>query len=163
MHVRPVMPQSAYLWWQGPAGCNSQEVKCQTGVGMRAEVRIVINTLFSADWYIHQMQGKMNQSAALPITMPYDKYKTGTRDFIPYSDSKLPDSIDIKEVFDFITSDDPQTKVEMQDGSKMNCLPTKSFKLTVNADDVVKNGVVTPDQRSRITDSMQWKFTGNYM
>jgi len=55
----------------------------------------------------------------------YDKYKTGTRDFIPYSDAKLPDSIELKEVFDFITSDDPQTKVEMQDGSKMNYLPTK--------------------------------------
>jgi hypothetical protein len=33
----------------------------------------------------------------------------------------------------------------------------------VNADDVIKNGVVTPDQKSRITDSMQWKFKGNYL
>jgi hypothetical protein len=131
--------------------------------GIRPDVRIVINTLFSTDWYIHQMQGKMNASAPLPITMPFDKYKTGTRDFIPYNDAKLPDSIELKEVFDFITSDDPQSKVEMQDGSKMNYLPTKNFKLTVNADEVVKNGVITPDQKSRIADSMQWKFTGNYL
>ena len=48
-----------------------------------------INTLFSGDWYIHQMQGKMNQSEPLPITMPYDKYKSGTRDYIPYSDAKF--------------------------------------------------------------------------
>jgi hypothetical protein len=131
--------------------------------GIRPDVRIVINTLFSTDWYIRQMQGKMNQSDALPVTMPYDKYKTGTRDYIPYSDAKLPDSVELKEIFDFITSDDPQAKVEMQDGSKLNYLPTKNFKLTVNADDVLKNGVVTPDQKSRIADSMQWKFSGNYL
>ncbi|MDB5022480.1 MAG: hypothetical protein JWP78_235 [Mucilaginibacter sp.] len=131
--------------------------------GIRPDVRIVINTLFGTDWYIHQMQRSINQSDALPVTMPYDKYKTGTRDYIPYSDAKVPDSIELKEVFDFITSDDPQAKVEMNDGSKLNYLPTKNFKLTVNADAVIKNGVVTPDQKSRITDSMQWKFTGNYL
>jgi hypothetical protein len=131
--------------------------------GIRPDVRLVINTLFGSDWYIHQMQGKMNQSAPLPITMSYDKYKTGTRDYIPYSDSKIPDSVELKEIFDFVTSDNPQTKVEMQDGSKLNYLPTKNFKLTVNADEVVKNGVITPDQKSRIADSMQWKFPGNYL
>ncbi|MGZ3833362.1 MAG: glycosyltransferase family 117 protein [Mucilaginibacter sp.] len=136
---------------------SAQEVE-----GIRPDVRIVINTLFSSDWYIRQMQGKMNQSAPLPITMPYDKYKAGTRDYIPYSDAKLPDSVELKEIFDFITSDDPQTKVSMQDGSALNYLPTKNFKLTVNADEVIKNGVVTPAQRNRIADSMQWKFDGNY-
>lgn len=131
--------------------------------GIRPDVRIVINTLFGTDWYIHQMQGKMNQSAPLPITMPYDKYKAGTRDYIPYSDVRIPDSVELKELFDFITSDDAQTMVEMQNGDKMNYLPTKNFKMTINADEVVKNGVVSPQQRSRITDSMEWKFDGNYL
>jgi hypothetical protein len=131
--------------------------------GIRPDVRIVINTLFSGDWYIRQMQGKMNQSEPLPITMPYDKYKQGTRDYIPYSEAKISDSVELKEIFDFITSDDPQTKVQMQDGSMLNYLPAKNFKLTVNADEVVKNGVVPPDQKSRIADKMEWKFIGNYM
>jgi hypothetical protein len=131
--------------------------------GIRPDVRIVINTLFSGDWYIRQMQGKMNQSEPLPITMPYDKYKQGMRDYIPYSDAKISDSVELKEIFDFVTSDDSQTKVQMQDGSMLNYLPTKNFKLTVNADEVVKNGVIPPDQKSRIADKMEWKFTGNYM
>jgi len=131
--------------------------------GIRPDVRIVITTLFAGDWYIHQMQGKMNESEPLPITLPYDKYRSGTRDFVPYSDAKLPDSIELKEVFDFITSDNPQAKVEMQDGEVVNYLPTKNFKLTVNADEVVKNGVITPDQKSRLADKMEWKFTGNYL
>lgn len=131
--------------------------------GIRPDVRIVIMTLFSGDWYIHQMQGKMNQSAPLPITMSYDKYMQGTRDFIPYSDAKLPDSIELKDIFDFVTSDDSRTKVQLQDGEVVNYLPTKNFRMAINADEVIKNGVVSPDQRSRLTDSMQWKFDGSYL
>jgi len=131
--------------------------------GVRPDVRIIVNTLFGSDWYIRQMQSKMNQSEPLPITMSFDKYKNGTRDYIPYNDAKIPDSVELKDVFDFVTSDNPQTKVEMQSGEVLNYLPTKNFKLTVNADALVKNGVITPDQKSRVADSMQWKFTGNYL
>ena len=131
--------------------------------GVRPDVRIIVNTLFGSDWYIHQMQKKMNQSEPLPITMPFEKYKAGTRDYIPYNDAKIPDSAELKDVFDFVTSEDAQAKVQMQDGSVINYLPTKNFKLTVNADEVVKNGVVSPDQKDKIADTMQWKFQGNYM
>ncbi len=131
--------------------------------GIRPDVRICITTLFSGDWYIHQMQGKMNGADPLPITMPYDKYRTGTRDFIPFVDKKVPDSIELKEVFDFITSDDSAAKVEMQDGEFVNYLPTKNFKMTINPDEIVKNGVVKPEQKGRVADKMEWKFTGSYL
>jgi hypothetical protein len=132
--------------------------------GIRPDVRIVITTLFSGDWYIRQHQQlKMNESDPLPITMSYDKYRSGTRDFIPYSDAHLPDSIELKDVFDFITSEDSRTKVEMQDGEVMNYLPTKNFKLTVNKDDVIKNGVVPANQQNKVADKMEWKFSGNYL
>src|SRR3569833_2246088 len=132
--------------------------------GIRPDVRIVINTLFSGDWYIHQHQQlHMNESDPLPITMPYDKYMQGTRDFIPYSDARIPDSVELKDVFDFITSDDNQAKVQLQDGEWVNYLPTKNFKMSINADEIVKNGVVRPEDRSRITDSMKWKFDGSYI
>lgn len=130
---------------------------------VRPDVRIVNLSLFTGDWYIHQMQQKMNQSEPLPITMPFRKYKDGTRDFMAFNDSNLQGYTELKDVFDFITSDDQRAMVQYQSGNYANFLPTKRFKITVNKDDVLKNNVVPPDQKDKITDIVTWTFTGNFL
>ena len=128
---------------------------------IRPDVRIVNLSLLSGDWSIQQMQRKINEADALPITMPYDKYKAGVRDVLPYNDAKIPGFVEVKDIFDFVTSDDKRTQLQYENGESTNYLPTKNLKLTINADEVIKNKVISPQQQSMLADTMKWRFTGN--
>jgi hypothetical protein len=155
-------PQNAILFTYGDNDTYSlwydQEVE-----GVRPDVRIVCLSLFSGDWYINAMQHKMNASAPLPITLPFEKYEDGVRDIIYYNDAKIAGPVELKDVFDFVTSDNSQTKVTYQDSSVSNYLPTKNFKLTINPDQLVKYGVVGANDKDKLATEIDWKYPGNYL
>ena len=130
--------------------------------GIRTDVRVLCVQFLPDAAYINQMKKQMNQSAPLPVSMAESQYTDGTRDYLPYVDYGITDSVELKDLFAVMTSDHQEDKVQMSGGSYMNFLPSKKLKLTIDTDQLVKTHTIKESERPRAAKSMEWVFNKSY-
>ena len=131
--------------------------------GIRTDVRVVNLQFLSTASYIDQMKRIQYKSDALPISTDKEKYKEGVRDYLSYVDYGLKDSVELKDLLAILTSDHNDDKIQMNDGSYENFLPTQHLKLSINADEVVASRTVAANQKHLIADKLEWKFNKNHI
>jgi|JI6StandDraft_1071083.scaffolds.fasta_scaffold00488_6 tetratricopeptide (TPR) repeat protein len=98
--------------------------------GIRTDVRIVNLSLLNTDWYIDQMKRQAYLSAPVPIKMPEQKYRQGTRDVMfmdPYKETK--GFMPLNEAMQIALDD---SKFVVNGKSKINYLPTYKFSMKVD-------------------------------
>jgi hypothetical protein len=129
--------------------------------GIRTDVRVVNFMLASGDWYVHQLARKIYDSEPLKFKLTPDQYNKGVNEVIPVYD-QIKTRVEIKDIINFVASDDPRTKIPMSTGEEMNYIPSRKMRLPVNKEKAIANGIVPLYMADSVVDNVDWDITSNY-
>lgn len=126
--------------------------------GVRTDVRVVNLSLLGVDWYIEQLNYKMNNAPALKLSHTPDKYLGSNRDYVQYfAGQGVDDSYkELSQVVNFIASDDARTKVQTRGGESVDFLPTTKLKISVDKQQIIANKVVPEENYDKIVPEITW-------
>lgn len=135
---------------------NNQEV-----YGVRPDVRIMNTSYLGGEWYVDEMKTRANEAAGVPFSLPKHKY-TYMNDWVPVSD-RIDRPVALKEVIDFIRSDDPRTQWRLENGTdegeRVDYIPTKQLALPVNKENAIAAGIVKEADRDKMVDTVYFSLT----
>ncbi|NVO19101.1 MAG: DUF2723 domain-containing protein [Bacteroidetes bacterium] len=130
--------------------------------GIRTDVRVVNFMLSSGDWYVHQLMRKIYNSDPLPFTLRSDQYDKGINEVVAYS-QQLNDRVELKDLINFIASDDPATKYQVSSNKTIAIFPTKKVKMTIDSAALIKEGVIPAYLKDKVLGSIEWDIKTNYL
>ena len=126
--------------------------------GYRTDVRVCNFMLSSGYWYVHQMGRKIYNSEKMPLSLTPDQYNNGVNEPV-YIQEVIAGPVELKDAIDFVRSEDPRTKATDMSGKKINYLPTRKLKITVNKEKVLANGIVPESMKDQIVDEIVWTIS----
>jgi hypothetical protein len=117
--------------------------------GIRPDVRVVVNTIFSADWYINQLRYKINESDPVDVLYTKGQLRGSNRDVTYYMELPGFDNnkyYDLKNMLqNIVGSDDPAYSRQTEDGESLNILPVRKFTVPVDEKFVREHSIVNKE------------------
>jgi hypothetical protein len=130
--------------------------------GIRTDVRVVNFMLASGEWYIHQKMRKVYESERLPFTLAKADYDKGSNNYVPVFE-RVQGRQELRDVIEFIKSSDQRARLTLSDGSRLNFIPTKQLKITVDPDEIKRKGLVPDYMFDDIVKEITWDLKQNYI
>lgn len=135
--------------------------------GVRPDIRIINTSLLGIDWYIDQLNYKINDADAVPMVWKKDSYLGDRRNYLMYYDNpQRPIAKDryfaLAEVINFFSSDNRNDQLPLQTGEFVNYIPTRNFFVPTPAKaQLVQMGLVKAEDTGRISNDMRFSITKN--
>ena len=127
--------------------------------GVRPDVRIMNQSYLGGGWYIEEMKQTHNESAPVPFSFPKSKYMYAN-DYI-FVEDVVDYRVDLKQAMDVVRSESAGTKIAYSDDLKFDFMPQHKLSLAVNKENVLKAGIVKPEDAHLILDSIELNITKN--
>jgi Protein of unknown function (DUF2723) len=133
--------------------------------GYRRDVRIINTSLLGIDWYIDQLNNRINDAAPVPMIWKKEHYIGDRRNMVRYyNNPQIPADkyFNLIEICKFMIDDNEANKLQTQSGEKENYFPTKNFFLpTPSKEELVKMGLVAAADTAKITNEFKFNYPKN--
>lgn len=130
--------------------------------GVRPDVRIINMSLLGIDWYIDQLNYKINTADALPMLWKRDDYLGDNHNYVRYyHNPQVPQDkyINLADVCKFMVSNNNDARLQTMGGDYDNYMPTKNFYLpTPTKEQLVAQGLVKAEDTGRISTEVKFTF-----
>ncbi len=126
--------------------------------GVRTDIRVCNLSYLGAEWYIDQMARKEYESDPVPFAMNKEQYRMGKRDviyLIPHA--KIESYVELKDAMDFVRSEDPRTKTYAGIRDRIDYIPSKKFKLTVDSTRIMETGTIREELADKMVSELRWQ------
>ena len=132
--------------------------------GFRTDVRVIVLTYFNTDWYIDQMQMKMNDSEPLPISLTPENYKQGGMNDVVYfyENKNLKGALPLEQYIKLVREQHPAIRLQTP-SDEVSIIPSKNLSLNIDREKLLAAGIIPEDKQDLLVDKMEFKMTGNAM
>jgi MFS family permease len=129
---------------------------------IRPDVKVVLLPYLGAEWYIDQMRTKSGNAQPLPVSIPPEKFLNGARSYIPLME-RIKIDTPLKDVLEFIVSDNSATKVVNNDSDKYDYCPARKLVIPVDKKYLIQHNIVRKKDTAQLTQSVHVTITENYI